>query len=862
MALIGEMKYLQIGTSVYEIPTSELPIASSSTLGGIKVGTNLSIDSSTGVLSASFTETDPIFSASAAAGITATDITNWNNKVSDDHKWNDVSLDKTSISYLAADEYIPKMTSSSATSAGFTKATSTPTRHCIAKYDSVNSIPYLKSTTPDASDDSTKVATTAWVTAKGYLTSFTETDPTVPSWAKSSTKPTYTASEVGAVATSAVGAASGVAPLNASQKIDSTYLPSYVDDVIEGYYYNDKFWKEAAHTTEITGEAGKIYVDLSTNKTYRYSGSAFVEVSSGSLVTITRNLTSGTKSAIINIDGTDYDIYSETNTDEKVKTTEYTPDTNYHALIFGSLTASTESKYISKSLLFNVYNHEATLSIGNLYSGYNADGIIDLVQGSYETTLKSATLSADRTILLPDATGTIALTSDIPSIPTNISAFTNDAGYITSSDIPVTSVNGQTGAVTISVPTASSTTPAMDGTAATGSETTFARGDHVHPTDTSRAASTAVTTQAIIDNTGLITYKNSSDTSLYTVQLPLFDGGAGPSDLPFLPLAGGNLTGNLSIGGTTTSTGLLTASGGISTTTLTTSGNTTVGGTLGVTGATTLGNTLGVTGATTVENVTVNGTVDVTQRRCEATLSSAGWYRAVIYNAYDTYSAQGSSGEIVDIDIVWTATNNCGHRIRLFLDYGKVVFLGEESNGTYNIVDKIRYTYSGSIGYIDIHFVGISSGSVPVHFAFDVTTRTYANSYWVAGTFASVADAPTGETVLTTFYFNYNTEGVTDGWHYTLQGKHIRATKTITDTLTNYTTINGFFGYYISGITTPFTMASAKYYVGTTWSIGSGFSISAGILSKTINSFNAYALSTASGSQDVELAIVIEGEIA
>lgn len=33
----------------------------------------------------------------------------------------------------------------------------------------------------------------------GFLTSYTETDPTVPSWAKQSTKPTYTASEVGAL---------------------------------------------------------------------------------------------------------------------------------------------------------------------------------------------------------------------------------------------------------------------------------------------------------------------------------------------------------------------------------------------------------------------------------------------------------------------------------------------------------------------------------------------------------------------------------------------------------------------------------------------------------------------------------------
>lgn len=34
--------------------------------------------------------------------------------------------------------------------------------------------------------------------AKGYITNFTETDPTVPSWAKAATKPAYTAAEVGA----------------------------------------------------------------------------------------------------------------------------------------------------------------------------------------------------------------------------------------------------------------------------------------------------------------------------------------------------------------------------------------------------------------------------------------------------------------------------------------------------------------------------------------------------------------------------------------------------------------------------------------------------------------------------------------
>ena len=66
------------------------------------------------------------------------------------------------------------------------------------------------------------------------------------------------------------------------------------------------------------------------------------------------------------------------------------------------------------------------------------------------------------------------------SVPTKTSDITNDSGFITTSDIPE-------GAA------ASTTTPVMDGTAAVGTELAFARGDHVHPTDTSRAAASDVT---------------------------------------------------------------------------------------------------------------------------------------------------------------------------------------------------------------------------------------------------------------------------------------------------------------------------------------------------------------------------------
>lgn len=75
------------------------------------------------------------------------------------------------------------------------------------------------------------------------------------------------------------GIANGVAELDANGLILSKQLPSYVDDVIEGYLNDNKFYKEPEHITEITEETGKIYIDLISNKTYRWSGSAFAIIS-------------------------------------------------------------------------------------------------------------------------------------------------------------------------------------------------------------------------------------------------------------------------------------------------------------------------------------------------------------------------------------------------------------------------------------------------------------------------------------------------------------------------------------------------------------------------------------------------------
>ena len=66
------------------------------------------------------------------------------------------------------------------------------------------------------------------------------------------------------------GAANGLAELDSSGKVPSSQLPSYVDDVLE-YAKQSDF--------PATGETGKIYVAKDTNKTYRWSGSAYVEIS-------------------------------------------------------------------------------------------------------------------------------------------------------------------------------------------------------------------------------------------------------------------------------------------------------------------------------------------------------------------------------------------------------------------------------------------------------------------------------------------------------------------------------------------------------------------------------------------------------
>lgn len=69
---------------------------------------------------------------------------------------------------------------------------------------------------------------------------------------------------------SLLGSSNGVATLDSDGKVPSTQLPSYVDDVLE-------FGTIALFP--LVGETNKIYVDTTTNKTYRWSGTTYVGIS-------------------------------------------------------------------------------------------------------------------------------------------------------------------------------------------------------------------------------------------------------------------------------------------------------------------------------------------------------------------------------------------------------------------------------------------------------------------------------------------------------------------------------------------------------------------------------------------------------
>lgn len=173
---------------------------------------------------------------------------------------------------------------------------------------------------------------------------------------------------------------------------------------------------------------------------YLQIGSNTYEIPTGSTVSITRNLTSGTKSATINIDGIDYDIYSVTNTDSNVSQTNTTTSAAYRLLLSSAANDTTATAGAQKSSYLTYNPSTKALVTNGTINGF---------------TLAAACAKAIDSSISAGSTST--------NLPTS-AAVANFVGGLTP-------------------------------------------------------------TQAAISNTGLITFKNSSGTSLFTLQLPLYNGG-------------------------------------------------------------------------------------------------------------------------------------------------------------------------------------------------------------------------------------------------------------------------------------------------------------------------------------------------
>ena len=85
---------------------------------------------------------------------------------------------------------------------------------------------------------------------------------------------------------SKLGANNGIAQLNSSGKVPNSQLPAYVDDVIEGTMNSaeTKFTPSDNDYIDSVKQTGKIYVDTSTRKTYRWSGSSYIFISNPIIV--------------------------------------------------------------------------------------------------------------------------------------------------------------------------------------------------------------------------------------------------------------------------------------------------------------------------------------------------------------------------------------------------------------------------------------------------------------------------------------------------------------------------------------------------------------------------------------------------
>ena len=246
-----------------KVALTQIPTASTTTLGGFKVGSNLSIDAN-GVLSANDTSVN----------------------------WSEIQSKPTTLSGYGITDSIQST---------LVSGTNIKTVNGTSILGSGN-IDTTQATISGNAGTATKLQIARNIAGISFDGSADINIPFVNLSSKPTTLSGYGITD--AINVSAKGVANGVATLNASGVIPSIQLPSFVDDVLE-YTTLASF--------PVTGETGKIYVDLTTNKTYRWSGSTYIYITSGAVDSVAG------KTGVVTLNKADVGLGSVDNTADSVK---------------------------------------------------------------------------------------------------------------------------------------------------------------------------------------------------------------------------------------------------------------------------------------------------------------------------------------------------------------------------------------------------------------------------------------------------------------------------------------------------------------------------------------------------------------
>lgn len=451
-----------------------------------------------------YTETDPVFSASVAAEITSTDITNWNNKTSNTGTVTSVGLTNNTNGGLSISGS-PVTTSGSIT---------------IGHSNVLSSAQTTSAVYPIKIDKNGHIS--EYGTA---VTSMPASD--VSAWAKAATKPSYNFSEIGSTPTSISG-----------YGITDAYTKSEVDGLVSGvlHYKGTKATVSALPSSgNITGDVWHVTADGSEwawdDTTWQELGTA---VDLSGYVPTSRTINSKALTGNISLTASDVGalpssttIPSKTSdltndsgfitsyTDEKLKTTTTSNNGTYYFL-FGNASSTAETKYYSSDIRYSKATGVDSIQIGQVSSSSTKKGRLTLTSGAYYIYIDPpayTSISTSQTYTLPATGGTIALTSDIPTI-----------------SYPVTSVNTKTGAVTLSASDVGAATSdhvhgnITNGGDITATAPTIANGDQIIINDNSASKITngptfdgSTTTKALTPKGTWESFSKSDTNTTYTL---------------------------------------------------------------------------------------------------------------------------------------------------------------------------------------------------------------------------------------------------------------------------------------------------------------------------------------------------------